>query len=341
MDTRRFAALQEEKGFSSLNLREVIRKRQLTTLILNLLLSSYQRRIGLTSGTLPGTEFLEAAKTADEMMIPIVLCDRDIRITLIRAWRSLQFWERFRLLSEMVESCVSSTNLSESDLQQLRNQNVLNQVMTEFSKRFPNLKRILIDERDVFLAKKMRESSGNRIVSIVGAGHVKGIQDALNNPNEANLTELSQIPPRRPWFKIFGWTIPIVIVLALSTIGLQKGASALQENLIFWILINGTPSAICTALAMGNPLTIVAAFIFAPFTSLTPVIGVGYVTAFVQAYVRSPRVEELESAANDATNLKGWFQNKLLRIFLVFIFSSLGSVFGTWAGGAKLISSIF
>ena len=53
------------------------------------------------------------------------------------------------------------------------------------------------------------------------------------------------------------------------------------------------------------------------------------------------RVEELEKATSDATQLKGWFQNKLLRIFLVFIFSSLGSVFGTWAGGAKLISSIF
>jgi pheromone shutdown protein TraB len=124
-------------------------------------------------------------------------------------------------------------------------------------------------------------------------------------------------------------------------IGLQKGATGLQENILFWIMINGIPSAICTALAMGNPITILAAFVFAPFTSLTPVIGVGYVTALVQAYVSPPRVDEIESSINDATKIKGWFKNKLLRILLVFIFSTFGSIFGTWTGGAKLLGSIY
>lgn len=341
LDLRRYDALREERGFGALNLREVIKKRQLTTLILNLLLSSYQRRIGLTLGTLPGAEFIAAATTAEVMKIPLVLCDRDIQITFHRAWRTLTVREKFGLLSELLQSCFVSSDLTESDLRDLRSQNTMTQMMNDFSSHFPTLKRILIDERDLFLAEKIYQSVGNRVVSIVGAGHIEGIKRALKSPIRADLEELNQIPHKRCWLKILGWAVPAVVILGLSMIGLQKGAADLQENLLFWIMINGIPSAICTALAMGNPVTILSALVFAPFTSLTPIIGIGYVTAFVQAYVRPPRVDELDSSINDATNIKGWFKNKLLRILLVFIFSTLGSIFGTWTGGAKILGSIY
>ena len=63
----------------------------------------------------PGNEFLVAIKTAEEMNIPIELCDRDIRITLRRTWKSLSIIEKFRLLlsgddSEEIETTVNSVS---------------------------------------------------------------------------------------------------------------------------------------------------------------------------------------------------------------------------------------
>ncbi|NNL84604.1 MAG: TraB/GumN family protein [Myxococcales bacterium] len=341
LDPQRYAALTESKGFEALDLREVLRKRQLATLLLNLLLSTYQRQLGLQLGVLPGTEFLEAARVAEHHDIPVALCDRDVRITLRRAWRSLRWWKKLWLLSGLLASVFEKQELSEDDLRELRQQDVLSRVMEELGSAFPNLKRVLIDERDLYLAERMRASEGRRVVAVVGAGHVAGMLRALASGTRADLSALEEIPGGGRWLRILGWAIPALILSALGAIAWQKGAAAVQENVAFWVLANAIPSAAGTALALGHPLTILAAFAAAPITSLTPVIGAGYVTAFVQSFLRPPLVSELRRVAEDAANLRGWYRNRLLRIFLVFLLSTLGSVIGTWVGGAEILSNLF
>src|SRR3954452_23946360 len=85
-DQRRFAALAQRRRWESLDLREVIRKRQLATLLLNLFLASYQKRIGVKLGVVPGSELLAAIEVAQARNLPVELCDRDVRVTLRRAW---------------------------------------------------------------------------------------------------------------------------------------------------------------------------------------------------------------------------------------------------------------
>ncbi len=341
LDEQRYAALTESKGFESLDLREVLRKRQLATLLLNLLLATYQRQLGLQLGVMPGTEFLEAAKVAEEHGIPVALCDRDVRITLRRAWRSLRWWKKLWLLSGLLASVFEKTELSEDDLRELRQQDVLSRVMEELGEAFPNLKRVLIDERDVYLAQRMRESEGRRVVAVVGAGHVAGMLRALSGSQRTDLATLEVIPEGGRLLRWIGWAVPALLLAALGTIAWQKGAAAVQENLVFWILANGIPSGLGAAIALGHPLTVLAAFAAAPVTSLTPVIGAGYVTAFVQSFLRPPLVSELRRVSEDAAQLRGWFGNRLLRIFLVFVLSTLGSVIGTWVGGAEIVSNLF
>ena len=341
LDSQRYAALTEQRGFEALNLREVLRKRQIATLILNLLLSTYQRQLGLQLGVMPGTEFLEAAKLAEASGIDIALCDRDVRITLRRGWRSLSLWKKLMLTSGLAASAFEKQELSEEDLRELRQQDVLTRVMEELGEAFPNLKRVLIDERDVYLAERMRQSTGDRAVAVVGAGHVAGMLRALAEAPRGDLSGLETIPSSTPWLKWAGWAIPALIIAALGVIGLMKGADAFRENLWFWILANGVPSGLGAALALGHPLTVLSAFLAAPLTSLTPVIGAGYVTAFVQTYLRPPLVGELRTVAEDAGHFRGWFRNRLLRIFLVFILSTLGSVIGTWVGGAEIFTNLF
>lgn len=341
LDERRHEALSQEQRFDELDLRQVIRERQLVTLLLNLVLSAYQKQLGLSLGVMPGAELLEAANTARECGIPVHLADRDVRITLRRAWRLTRWWRRFILFSFLLAAVFERPDLKEEDLRELRRQDVLSQLLGELGSAFPGLKSVLIDERDAYLAQRLREAPGQRVVAVVGAGHIEGIRRALRRNEAIDLRLLEAVPPAANVGRWIGWGVPLVVLGGLATIGARHGIDALGENAAFWVLANGIPSLLGAALALAHPATMGAAFLSAPFTSLTPVIGVGYVTAAVQAYYRPPLVRELQGVASDLASVRGWWRNRMLRIFLVLVFTTLGSLLGTWVGGAEIVSNLF
>ena len=341
LDEQRFRALKQRDHWESLDLRQVIRRKQLPTLLVNLLLSSYQKRLGRKLGVMPGTELLEAARVAEEHGIPVSLCDRNIRVTMLRAWRSMSFWRKNNLLAAMLASVFTKQELSEEDLKKLREKDVLSEMMNELAGFMPELKRVLIDERDVYLAQKIREAEGRRIVAVVGAGHVEGILEVLREQRPRELAGIETIPRALPIGRWIGWTIPIVIIGSLVLIALTKGSQVAGENLVFWILANGIPCTLGALLALAHPLTILTAFIAAPITSLIPVIGAGYVTALVQAYVCPPLVSDFQHVADDVARFRRWWQNRLLRLFLAFLLPSLGSMIGTYLGGYEILSNLF
>jgi pheromone shutdown-related protein TraB len=341
LDRQRYEALSQRRRWEELDLRQIIRQRQLAALLANLVLASYQKKLGGALGVLPGTELLEATRVADEHGIPVALCDRDVRVTLRRAWASASFWKKSLLLSTLAVSVFERTEISEEDLRRLREQDVLSELMKELGKAMPALKRVLIDERDVFLTQKMREAPGRRVVAVVGAGHVEGIRAALLEERRLDLSEIDTIPPVAPIWKWIGWGIPSVIIGALIWIGIERGAAVAGESLRYWVLANGIPSTLGALLALAHPITIVSAFFVAPVTSLIPVIGAGYVLAFVQAWLRPPVVRELEGVSEDLGSLRQWWRNRLLRIFLVFILTTLGSLIGTYVGGYEILSNLF
>ncbi len=341
LDAQRYQALSEKRRFDSLDLKQVIRNRQLAPLIANLLLASYQKRLGGKLGVTPGTELLEAARTAERLDIPVALCDRDVRVTLRRAWAAMSFWKKTRLLSEFFASAFDQPELDEDELRRLREGDVLTELMNELGEAMPELKRVLIDERDTYLAQRIRETEGQRVVAVVGAGHVDGMRAALEQRSDSDLAGLEEIPPASPVWRWLGWGIPAIIVASLAWIGLTQGAKVAGENLAYWVLANGIPSTIGAVAALAHPLTIAAAFFVAPVTSLTPVIGAGYVLAFLQAWLKPPLVAEFETLSDDVATLGAWWRNSLLRIFLVFILTTLGSIVGTYVGGYEIVSNLF
>ena len=341
LDAQRYEALSQQKRFASLDLREVIRNQQLAALLMNLLLASYQKRLGGKLGVVPGSELLEAAKVAKENDIAVSLCDRDIRVTLRRAWASLSLWKKAMLISTFAASAFEDPELSEEELNRIKQKDVLSELMNELGQAMPTLKEALIDERDRYLAQKIRESEGQKLVAVVGAGHIEGMKQAILAGRDEDLEEISTIPKVSPVLKWIGWAIPTLIVSALGYIGVTQGAAAASDNAIFWFLINAVPCAIGAVIALAHPLTILAGFISAPFTSLTPVIGAGYVTAFVQTYVHPPLVHEFQSVGEDIATLRGWWHSRLLRVCLVFILTTLGSLIGTWVGGSVIVSNMF
>ncbi len=341
LDEKRYLALSKKKQWENLDLKQIIRNKQLATLMVNLILSSYQKKLGGQLGIMPGTELLTAANIAEKNNIRMELCDRDVRVTLRRAWHATPLWKKGYLLATLITSLFDRTELDEEKLAELRKKDVLSELMSEIGEVMPEAKKALIDERDIYMAEKIKAVKGNNIVAVVGAGHMEGITRVIAEDNHDQMDLIEEIPPVSRVWKILGWSIPAVIILAIAMIGIQKGAGAAGANLGFWILANGIPSAIGAVIAWGHPATILSAFASAPITSLTPVIGAGYVTAFVQVMTKPPVVREFEEVSSDIGSVSGWWQNKLLRIFLVFILSGLGSSIGTWIGGYRIFTNLF
>ncbi len=340
LDEKRYESMAKRKRWVKLNIKEIIYKKQLATLLVNLILASYQKKLGDQLGVLPGTELLEAVRTAEAQEIPVELCDRDVRITLRRAWHSTGFFKKGYLLATLMASLFDRTELTEEKLTELKNTDMLSELMEELGRELPQLKQVLIDERDTFLAERIKASAGKRLVAVVGAGHAVGIKRALTEDRSGQMERINTIPPVSPIWKFFGWSIPIAIIAALITIAVRKGTGLAGESMLYWILANGIPSSIGAMIAMAHPFTILAAFLAAPITSLTPVIGAGYVTAFVQAMMQPPLVGEFETVLTDILTVKGWWKNRLLRVFLAFLLPGFGSMIGSVLGGLHIFKNL-
>lgn len=339
LDEKRYQSLISRQRWESLNLKEVIRNRQLSTLLANLVLASYQKKLGDQLGVIPGAELLEAVQVAEREKIPVSLCDRDIRVTMRRAWHATSWWKKSYLLSTLLVSLFDRTEMTEEKLVELRQSDTLSELLSELGKSMPELKTVLIDERDTWLAEKIKAAEGERIVAVVGAGHVAGILSALKEDRNGQMAEIETIPPVSSVWKIIGWSIPAVILASLGMIAWQKGGAVAGDNLLYWILANGVPSSIGAAIALAHPFTVLAAFAAAPVTSLTPVIGAGYVTAFVQVMMQPPMVREFDTVLEDMAGFRGWWRNRLLKVFLAFLLPGIGSMIGTWIGGYEIIKN--
>lgn len=330
LDEQRHRALSNPRHWESLNLVKVLRQGQAAFLLANLALASFQKRMGLQTGVKPGAELAAAADTAGKMGIDIQLVDREIRTTLLRAWRKAGFWKKMNLFSALLAGLFETQELNEEELAKLRQTDTLSAMLDEMSKILPTVKTILVDERDTFMAYHIRQSPGQKVVAIVGAAHLPGIIEKMGRKitaEEINL--LSQVPEKTTLSKLIPWLIPAIVV-GLFVYGFMAGnTEQLASAAVAWILANGLLSALGALLALGHPLTILAAFVAAPITSLNPTIGAGFVTGIVQAVMAPPKVKDLENVAEDIAGLGGWWRNRLTRVLLVFLLSSLGSAAGT------------
>jgi len=330
LDAQRFRSMQQKNRWESLNILQVIKKGQLPYLMTNLALSAFQKRMGLQTGVQPGAEMAAAAETAEKENIPVELIDRDIRTTLLRAWRKTGLWKKLNLLASLLASLFEKQKIDEDELRRLRENDTLSAMLEEMGEMLPSVKNILVDERDLYMADKIRKTAGSKILVIIGAAHIPGITRFLTEGfPERDLEELGTIPPKKLVSKILPWLLPFLVVV-LFVVGFLGGSfDKAQEAALAWILANGLLASFGTLLAFGHPLTIASAFVAAPITSLNPMIGAGFVTALVQAFVVAPTVRDMEKISDDMATLKGWWRNRMTRVMLVFLFSTLGSVFGT------------
>ncbi|MCP4135063.1 MAG: TraB/GumN family protein [bacterium] len=337
LDDQRYDRLKNKTKYENINILELIRKKQFFAFIGQLLLGSFQKRISEKTGSEPGKEFMRAYELADEKGARLVLADRNIGTTLKRAWRLTRFMDKMKLLASLLFGDEDDMQeLEEMDIEKLKSMDAINTLVESFAEELPITKKVLIDERDIYLTHEIQNNLGEVTVATVGAGHVPGMLKLFEEPVPSEkMDEINFIPPPSKAGKIIPWIIPLIIaaVFALIFIFGDKGAGI--EMSIYWIVANGSLTAIGCILAAAHPGTIVAGFIAAPITSLNPAIGAGFVTAFVQAFLVKPRVVDFEEIQKGSMKLRRWWQNRVTKILIVFILSSIGSAIGTFVGGAK------
>src|SRR5262249_4682450 len=294
LDAQRFAALSHRPRWENLDLRQVIRQRQLAPLLANLVLASYQKKLGGALGVIPGTELLEAARAAEVHRIPVALCDRDVRITLRRAWGSMSLWNKSKLLAALIASIVDRPDLDEEELRRIRDQDVISELMRELGRELPSVKTTLIDERDAYLAHKILAAEGERVVAVVGAGHVAGIRDALTAQRSVDIEAISQIPPVSAVWKWGVWGLPAGVVLGLVWIRVAHGASVAGRQLVFWITAAGGLTAVGAALSLPHAPVVLSSFPLAPMGALSPLLGAGHLLALLPAHLLPPIVRRVQ-----------------------------------------------
>ncbi|GAB4279258.1 MAG: TraB/GumN family protein [Deferrisomatales bacterium] len=331
LDPERLDALRHPDRWKNLDLVAALRKGKGTFLLANLALASFQRRMGVHTGIRPGAELAEAVAVAERSGVAVELVDRPIRATLLRAWRCTGFVKKVMLAATLVGSAFENPEIGEEELARLREQDTLSALLEEVGQALPAAKAILIDERDRYMAERIRRAPGETVVAVVGAGHVPGLVRELGAPSSrVDLGALEAIPPKSAVSKAVPWAVP-ALVLGLFVAGFFAGdPSKLAEAAWAWVLANGGLAALGALLALGHPLTVLSAFLAAPLTSLNPTVGAGMVTGAVQAWVGKPRVHDVENLVEDLSHWRGWWANRVSRVLLVFLFSNLGSSVGTF-----------
>jgi pheromone shutdown-related protein TraB len=324
----RYKSILQKDKWLDMDIIKVIREKKSFLLLSNLLLASFQKRIGDKIGIKPGEEMIRAIDAAKAVGAEICLADRDITVTLSRTWRSTGFLSRLKLLFQLMLSMGGVEDINEKDIEQMKEADMLESILAEVEKKQPALRKILIDERDQYLAEKIRTSPGQKILAVVGAGHVPGIRKYLSD--KIDLKQLETLPPKGNAGKILKWAIPAAILILILAGFFHGGVEAGKDMILWWILANGLFAGIGALIAFGHPLTILSAVFAAPLTSLNPMIAAGWVSGLVEAFVRKPKVRDMARLSEDILSARGFWRNKVTRILLVAIFTNIGSSIGTF-----------
>ena len=338
LDDQRYQSIMAGNKWREMDIFKVIKEKKATFLLMNLVISSFQKRLAKQFGIKPGQEMIQGIESAREIGANLVLADRNIQITFSRIWSSIGLWGKARLMVQILFSIFNDESISEEEMEKLKSQDMLDAMLQDFAESFPRLKIPLIDERDQYLAQKIKNAPGNKIVAVLGAAHVPGIKEEFKK--EHDLVGLSKLPAKSKIPRMIAWVIPLFILSIIGYTFYANRAAGVDQTMS-WVLWNGLLAALGALIAFGHPLTIVTAFVVAPLSSLNPLVAAGWFAGIMEAYLRRPRVEDFENLSEHVFSLKGFWNNRVTRILLVVTLTNLGSTLGTLIGGADIIRLFF
>jgi len=339
----RHTALTSNRRLDKEGLLKVVKEGKAPLVMLQSLLAAEQRKMGLDEGEQPGAELLAAVKTAEEANLEVALIDRDIQTTLRRAWKRMKFFEKVKILWSLLGDDEDEDAPEVSQL--LEDQDLLSSLMEELKTFSPGAGAVLIDERDAYLAGKiaaLEQGSDLRILAVVGAGHLKGIEAHLSEstqPQEAELKELEVLPKRGRFAKAIPWILPVLVMGMVAYFASQGEAEDLLTLFTVWTAANAVFAALGCIIARGHPLAILTAALASPITSLNPTLAAGWFAGYVQLKLREPTAEDLQNFLK-MDDLGAFWSNRAGRVLLVTALTNLGSMAGAWVAAAGYLGGL-
>lgn len=152
LDEKRLQNMEDPDAWQKMDIIKVLKEKNGFLMLSNLVLASYQKRMGLGTGSKPGDEMMAAIKKSRELGISTEMVDRPIAITLRRAWAKNSIAGKSNLLALLIASAFSHEKVSAEEIENLKNKSEMDDMMAELSKEMPAVKQVLIDERDFYLA---------------------------------------------------------------------------------------------------------------------------------------------------------------------------------------------
>jgi pheromone shutdown-related protein TraB len=328
LDKDRLYQLMSGKKWQETNIIEIIQTGKTELFLLNIMLSNMQRQLGEHVGVAPGAEMLAALKIAQEKQLPVQLLDRDVRVTLKRAFKTMGIIEKLKLGAALIGGFFGiGEKITIEKIEELKKEDLLNNLMKELGKQFPSIKKVLVDERDLFISEMIRKSPGKKIVAVVGAGHIEGIIEHIKKDKKVNLQEISVVPKKLGIIKIIGIVLPIIFAILIGYGFYVKGLETTLNLLGYWILITGGLSAIGALIARAHPLSIAAAFVSAPITTLHPALAAGWISGLVEAKFNPPKVIDFEKLPEVST-IGGFYRNRVTHVLIVAALTNIGATIG-------------
>lgn len=350
LDAGRFAALDDAKAFARLDLLDAWRQQKLGMVAVSLALAAFQQRLADQLGIEPGAEMRAAIAATKARGARLWLVDRDLGTTLRRVVANVPWWQRATLLAGVVGSVLNRRPVAEAEIERLKEGDVLASTFAEFAEDEARIFEPLIAERDRYMALRLRQelaaadAAGARprsVLVVIGAGHLAGLAAALEAPDAGpdatreQLAALRTTPRPGAWQRWAPWAL-VALVLTGFGIGFAREPDLGWRLLLDWTILNGGLAGLGVVIALGHPLTVLATALAAPFTSLNPFVGAGFVAAGVELALRRPRVGDLAALRRDVTSPTGWWTNRAARTLLVFALATIGSVIGTYVGGFRI-----
>ncbi|MCK5176821.1 MAG: TraB/GumN family protein [Candidatus Aenigmarchaeota archaeon] len=332
----RYKALTDKKKWQNTKITQIIKEGNSYLFLTNLLLGVFQRKLGANLEIAPGSEMIAAIKKGKEQNAKIELLDRDVQITLKRAWSQAKMTEKVKLIYGLAEGLILAEEVDVKIIEEMKAKDMMSHMIEDLSKQMPGAKKVLIDERDCYLANKILSAEGKKIIAVVGAGHVEGIKKHLKKKKD--ISSLEKIPKKSKLLKTITYAIPVMVIgIMLAGFMFHKSPDIALSMIWYWILINGGLSAFAVLFALPHPLTVISVFIAAPFTSLNPTIGAGIIGGYVEAKTKEPKVSDFENL-NQITTINGFWKNRISRILLVVSFANVGSSIATFIALPVILS---
>lgn len=336
----RMAALTEPESLDSEDLLKIIKEGRSAMILLQSALAAQQRRMGISSGEKPGAELLAAVNAAEESDIPVEMIDRDVVITLRRAWRKMGMIEKWRILNALLwEEDDEEVSIDEV----LGNSDLLSSMMEEAREVAPRAGEVLIDERDAFLAGRIQQIRGKgKVLAVIGAGHLSGVVQNLGEPameTTSRLAELSEEPPKSVWPIALMAAIPVFLLGAVGWMAYNGEMEELKQTAQTWLVLNALLAGLGVLIARGHPLSILVGAVASPITSLNPTLAAGWFAGYTQLKVASPTGKDAQDFLKlDETSL--FWKNRVGRVLLVTALGNVGSMVGAWLAGASILGML-